>query len=144
MNLGVVAGHLAHLIVAAIWGGMVFFSGVVAPTVFKAMDTSRAGSFLRELFPVYYLVLGIASALAAVAAIAARQFAMADIVVLVAVTAGFGAARLVLMPRVNEARDQVLAGDPTARHRFRRWHSASVAINGLQLIALTVVLVRIY
>jgi hypothetical protein len=144
MTLQAVAGHLAHLIVAGIWGGMLFFAGVVAPTVFKAMDSSRAGAFLREFFPVYYLVLGVAGIVATAAAALATQFTATDAIVLTAVFVGFLAARIQLIPRINAARDLVLAGDAAGPARFRRWHGVSVGVNVLQLLALTVVLVRIY
>ena len=58
------------------------------------------------------------------------------------VGAGFWFARQVLMPRVNRARDEHLAGDVAAGSRFNRLHRTSVAINAVQLLATAAVLVR--
>ena len=52
-------------ILVSIWSGVIiFFSAVVAPTVFKSLEEREAGVFLRAFFPKYYIfgiVLGIAS-----------------------------------------------------------------------------------
>ncbi len=57
----------------------------------------------------------------------------------------FGAvlSRQGLMPRINAARDRMLAGDETSGRRFNQLHRASVVINLLQLLAALVVLVRL-
>ena len=52
-------------ILVSIWSGVIiFFSAVVAPTVFISLEEREAGVFLRAFFPKYYIfgiVLGIAS-----------------------------------------------------------------------------------
>ena len=52
-------------IVVSIWSGVIiFFSAVVAPTVFKSLEEREAGVFLRAFFPKYYIfgiLLGVAS-----------------------------------------------------------------------------------
>ena len=41
-------------ILVSIWSGVIiFFSAVVAPTVFKSLDEREAGVFLRAFFPKY-------------------------------------------------------------------------------------------
>jgi hypothetical protein len=53
------------IIIISIWSGtIIFFSAVVAPTVFKSLDEREAGVFLRAFFPKYYIfgiVLGVIS-----------------------------------------------------------------------------------
>ena len=53
------------IIIISIWSGtIIFFSAVVAPTVFKSLDEREAGVFLRAFFPKYYIfgiVLGLIS-----------------------------------------------------------------------------------
>ena len=53
------------LILVSIWSGVIiFFSAVVAPTVFKSLGEKEAGMFLRAFFPKYYIfggVIGITS-----------------------------------------------------------------------------------
>ena len=52
-------------ILVSIWSGVIiFFSAVVAPTVFKSLEEREAGVFLRAFFPKYYIfgiLLGVAS-----------------------------------------------------------------------------------
>jgi len=52
------------LVIISVWSGVIiFFSAVVAPTVFKSLEEKEAGVFLRAFFPKYYnfgILLGIA------------------------------------------------------------------------------------
>ena len=47
------------------------------------------------------------------------------------------------MPRINQHRDRMLAGDATAEVPFDRLHRLSVWINGAQLLAALIVMVRL-
>ena len=58
---------IAIVAVSALWGGMLFFAAVFAPLVFIKLDAETAGRFIRQVFPVYYLSMGIVSAVAAIA-----------------------------------------------------------------------------
>ena len=49
---------------------------------------------------------------------------------------GFVLARQLLMPRINRARDAEAAGDAGAFRRFQSLHRLSVAINGVQWLAI--------
>ena len=42
---------LAGLALALTWGGMTFFSAVMAPLVFTKLPLETAGAFIREVFP---------------------------------------------------------------------------------------------
>ena len=72
----------AILATAASFGGMLFFAAVVAPLVFARLPAPTAGAFIRQLFPVYYLVMAGCTALAAVLSTA---IAPADALTLAAV-----------------------------------------------------------
>ena len=121
------------LILSLVVGGMAFFSGVVAPIVFKALDTDNGGKFLRAIFPVYYLYMG-AMAIAAMVLLYldGRQF---DSSVLALIAAGFLVARFVLVPRINQFRDAARAGDEQAERSFGRLHRGSVILNTIQFAA---------
>ena len=42
-------------VLISIWiGVIIFFSAIIAPTVFKTLDEKSAGIFLRAFFPKYY------------------------------------------------------------------------------------------
>lgn len=123
---------IAALLSATVFGAMLFFAGVVAPLVFAHFPEDEAGAFIRRLFPRYYDLLAIVSALAAIVALGTLEG-----VILAAVAALFVVSRFWLMPRINAARD---AGAASAQ-RFESLHRASVIINLAQMLALVVVMV---
>ena len=130
----------AGVLVAASFGSMLFFAAVVAPLIFTRLPEDVSGPFIREVFPRYYLALGLATGLAAFAALAERPGLA---LVLALVCAGFVYARQRLMPRINALRDQELAGDSSAAPAFQRAHRGSVVLNTFQMIALLLVLIRV-
>ena len=44
--------------IAGVAGVMLFFSVAVAHTIFNVLPQERAGIYVRQFFPKYYLVLG--------------------------------------------------------------------------------------
>ena len=48
--------NLIHNLITVSLGAMLFFSFVVAPVVFKALDAKNASKFVRKIFPYYYIV----------------------------------------------------------------------------------------
>jgi len=123
---------IAAMLAAAVLGAMLFFAGVVAPMVFAHFPEADAGAFIRRLFPRYYDVLAIASAVGAALALGTFEG-----MILAAVAALFVISRFWLMPRINAARDLGAA----AEQRFEQLHRASVIINLVQMVALIVVVV---
>jgi len=120
---------------------MVFFSFVMAPLIFVKLPPAISGPFIRQVFPVYYLSLGIVSTLAGAAVVLARPLEGA---ILFAVGAAFFFSRQVLMPRINELRDAQLRGDPGAESNAFGWmHRVSVLVNYAQIVALALVLIRL-
>lgn len=128
------------LLSAALFGGMLFFSALVAPLVFARLDPASAAGFIRALFPWYYLMIIVAGGLAATVLLALRPVEAA---VLAAIALAAVFARQGLMPRINRARDSGEAGDGEAAARFARLHRYSVWLNAAQLLAAAAVLVRI-
>jgi len=121
---------------AALAGSMLFFAIVVAPTVFRALPAEAAGSFLRRLFPLYFLWGLVMSLLCTITAIYAAELIVGSICALVAIL--FAYARYSLLSRINRARDRKIDGDgnsnATAQRQFKRLHLQSVLINAAQLI----------
>ena len=120
-------------LVGALVGSMLFFAFTVAPTVFRALPAEHAGSFLRALFPNYYL-WGLIVALLAAALAMATSATVGAACLLVALLFVF--ARQTLMPRINHARDQQLEGIAGAGKRIKVLHLWSVMINGFQMLVL--------
>ncbi len=125
---------------SALFGGMVFFPSVVAPTVFKALDTEDAGRFLRRLFPAYYVFMIVSSLVAAAALYTTPTVAIG---LLVVAGSTFAVMRL-LVPKINAWRDAELAGDEGAARKFEAGHRTSVIVNLLQLLFVAAALVQIW
>ena len=128
----------SQLIIATLFGGMVFFPSVVAPVVFRALDEGGARKFLRALFPRYYTFMIGLSVVGAAALGIAMRWPEAGWMVFVALSTLW--VRQWLMPRINDARDASLTGDDEASARFKKGHTLSVQINMVQMVGVLVVL----
>ncbi len=126
-------GIAAGVVTSAVFGGMVFFAFIYAPLVFNKLPAETAGSLIRSVFPVYYAAMAAAGAVAGLLLLPHWTAA-----VMLAVSAIFLVARFALMPRINAARD---AG---AERRFARLHRLSVIVNFIQMLAVLVVLIRLF
>ena len=124
--------------ISATLGAMLFFAIAIAPAVFQALPADQAGLFLRRLFPRYYAALIFGSSTASLFLLTEHPLA-AGLCALIATSTLW--VRQILVPQINELRDQELAGDPLAGAHFARWHRVSVAINLLQILALAFLLV---
>lgn len=137
------AGLAGGVLAAGVFGGMAFFAFVYAPLVFTKLPAATAGSFIRAVFPVYYRVMGGAAVAAGLLLLPGGEAW-----IMLAVGAAFLAVMLVLMPRINAARDASLAGAEAGRAApaaklFSRLHRASVVINFVQMLAVLGVLLRL-
>ena len=128
------ASMLLIWLTGALAGSMLFFAIAVAPTVFRALPAEAAGSFLRRLFPLYFLWGLLMSLLCTITAIYAAELVIGSICALVAIL--FAYARYSLLSRINRARDRKIDGDTTADRQFKRLHLQSVLINAAQLLLL--------
>ncbi len=126
--IGQLAGVFAE---AVLFGTMVFFAAGVAPMVFRTLEPEAAGRFLRAIFPVYYLVLILASGVAAAAHYAERW----PLAVYALVCVSTIWLRQGLTPAINRWRDAELSGDESAGVRFKQAHRVSVLINLAQMAA---------
>ena len=130
---------IAVIFHAAIIGFMVFFSAVVAQSVFKTLSQKAAGAFLRVLFPrmfIFGLILSLmASAAAAYDGVA--QMALLSIFI----STGFVLNAFVVTPIINKQRDAMLEGDENAGKKFKQFHFVSVAIFLVQLITSSYIVV---
>ena len=124
--------------ISATVGAMLFFAIAIAPAVFQALPADQAGLFLRRLFPRYYAALIFGSSTAGLFLLTEHPLA-AGLCALIATSTLW--VRQILVPQINELRDQELAGDPLAGAHFARWHRVSVAINLLQILAMAFLLV---
>lgn len=130
---------LAAVLVAASLGAMLFFSGVIAPTVFQALPEQQAGAFLRAMFPKYFLING-AIGLVAGALLFTQPVAAG---LLIATGGAMIAVRYALIPRINAARDAWTGGDAAAKATFDRLHRVSVLVNVAEMAVFVFVIWRV-
>lgn len=123
---------------AILLGAMLFFSAVVTPVAFKALEGDNISKYLRALFPHYYLVIIVCGALAALAlALDAHPVPSS----LLAVVAAFALLmRQAVLPRLEALRAGRAAGEPVATRQFKRLHGLSMAVNLAQIVAVAVAL----
>jgi hypothetical protein len=135
---------IAGLALATTFGGMTFFSAVMAPLVFMKLPMDVAGGFIRQVFPWYYLSMGSTALVALVAwSLGSGGILTWQAGLITLVLAGFVFVRQILMPLINQARDAQLAGEKQASRRFNQLHRLSVIINALQWLAVLIVLIGV-
>ncbi len=129
---------LSLFLTALVMGGMAFYAFFMTPLVFYHLERPQAAAFLRNVFPKYYRVMAILSALAALP-IWYRGEAMA----LAVIALIFVLVNLLLLPRINRARDARDAGDDAGEARFKRLHRLSVLINLGQMLGVVFIFFRL-
>ena len=108
----------ALLIASSILGVMLFVSLVMFPVVFGTLTREMAGNFVRKLFPIYHIVLFLASQVAGLLAFTPHLKPIAFLCGLI-----FALHFVLLTPAVNKASD---AGNT---NRFKTLHRLSVLVN---------------
>jgi hypothetical protein len=136
--------RIVYLLSLSFWvGGVVFFSFLVAPVLFRAFSVERAGETVGVIFPGYHK-LGILCGLLAlvslvlVALIERRwpllRLGLLSIMVIMSLYAG-----LVTGPRASELREKIHqkeGGAPSMelKNEFHRLHQQAVFLNGAILL----------
>ena len=110
---------------------MLFFVIVVSPVVFKTLSQDAAARFLRAVFPRLFLAgLFISLAIVMLSFFGKER----DLIFISCViTAGFAINYFFLTPKINKARDAVLAGDEQMEKSFKILHLLSVVIFVVQI-----------
>lgn len=127
---------IALVLVAALFGGMLMFAAIFTPLIHRSLPRDTAVGFTRDVFPVYYRVMGILALVAALPLVPAHAY-WTEIAMLVTAAVGFVFANLVLRPQVNAARDE------NRDSAFKRLHKASMLLNLAQFVLVTLVLIRL-
>jgi hypothetical protein len=109
-------------------GIMLFFSFVIAPTVFKFLPTTESGPYIRKLFPIYYIINAVLALGSLIAIISLQVFN----IIFYANTINlflFALCYFYLMPTINKQKTK-------NNRKFKILHGSSVAINLIQIILL--------
>jgi Domain of unknown function (DUF4149) len=108
---------LSLYLVAASLGVMLFFTVLVAPSIFVVLPAEWAAVYVRAFFPKYYRTLGI---VAVIASFLSGKPAESVALLIGAVIFIFS---LWLTPKINHAKDQ------NQQSLFHRLHILSVVLN---------------
>ena len=110
-------------------GGMVFFPAVVAPAIFSSLDITTSGVVLRRLFPNYYLFIIV---LALIAGFLGKLISVATAAcIFIVVTTVL--VRQILLPKINQWRDEELSGNLDSAKKFSLSHRLTVVLNLIQM-----------
>ena len=118
---------------SVVLGIMLFFSFGVAPVIFKVLKENEARKFVRTIFPYYYCINLILVSLVCIF-LFYKDFINFDFYLLLSVAILFAISLFLLMPMINNARDQ------KKESKFKYLHAVSVIINFLQIFILLYVL----
>ena len=125
---------LSIYLTSIIFGIMLFFSFVVAPTTFTTLNEENARKFIRKIFPYYYTVNLAISILVLICLIILKIFSL-DFYLILSVAVLFAVSNFVLMPMINKFRDE------KQDKKFKQSHFISVVINFVQIILLVTILI---
>jgi len=115
---------ITNYLLSAMIGIMLFFTVVVAPTVFKVLPVEYSSKYVRNFFPKYYATLGLITIVSAfIAPDGNSQLLLAVCAALFVFTLFY------LTGKIN------LAKDEGKSRQFHILHGLSVVINLFQLIA---------
>jgi len=126
--------QISIYLTSIILGIMLFFSFVVAPVTFTALDEENARKFIRKIFPYYYTVNLTISVLVLILFIILKIFSL-DFYLILSVAVLFAVSNFVLMPLINKFRDE------KQDKIFKKSHFSSVVINFVQMILLVIILI---
>ena len=127
--------NLIQNILAISLGIMIFFSFVLAPMIFKILDTENAGKFVRKIFPYYYFVNLIFLSIAIILFIVISSIGI-NFFITLAIGISFIFAQFILMPLINKLKDN------NEEKKFKYAHGLSVVINFVQMTGLIYLLIK--
>ena len=119
--------YLSNLLIAGNIGIMVFFTVVVAPTIFTVLPQEWSAAYVRTFFPKYFLFLGATTTVASALAFTGGIDLVRPLTLLACALVFFFNC-FWLPPRINQARDDKQASS------FKALHWISVGFNMIQLL----------
>ena len=111
--------NIINLLCGLVAGTIVFYSAIVAPTVFRTLGERDASVFLRTIFPKFFLFLTLINVVNVLLALIDGQF---GVMVMAAISAVLMGIAYGIIPMTNRSRDEGL------RQRFAKLHRVSVLL----------------
>jgi len=132
--------HSVYTLILALWvGGISLFTFIVTPEIFRSYGRDAAGEIVGKLFPSYFILTLVLSALALLALPFCRSLfgkagyrwslVLATIAIVINVFVCFK-----LHPEISRVKQEVhsfqsLTEDSPARKTFRKLHAVSATLN---------------
>ena len=129
-----IINQLSIYLISIILGIMLFFSFVIAPVTFTALNEENARKLIRKIFPYYYNVNLVISLLVLIFYVFLKIFSL-NFYLILSVAVLFAVSNFVLMPLINKFRDE------KQDKKFKQSHFVSVVINFVQMILLVIILI---
>lgn len=144
-----------YLLTLSIWlGSVIFFSFIVAPTIFKTLEPQDAAQVIRRIFSKYYIIgiLCAASGIVCVGFLLGRDvFRTLPAILSLLLLAGMGGVdfwlRQAVMPEMNglrqkmyEEKDPDKKGNADLEKAWKSLHRTSVQLNVAVLLCCLVLL----
>ncbi|MBI3399485.1 MAG: DUF4149 domain-containing protein [Deltaproteobacteria bacterium] len=144
-----------HLLSLVIWvGGIIFFSFIAAPSIFKVLPRETAGDVVGDIFPKYWMMGYICSITALVTIIAlsflGRTYPWVRIGLLVLMVGMTFYSGLAVGAKAREVKAQIHTTEDPAkkemlRAEFKTMHKRSAILNGIILaFGLVVIFIMVY
>ena len=108
-------------------GVIIFQSLIIAPTVFKVLEVDKAGIFLRKIFPRFFILIMVCSALMLIL-VALSGSSDKTRFILPAANLVFSGVSYLVIPATNRARED---GE---ERKFKILHSLTVVLTLLMLM----------
>ena len=129
-----IINQLSIYLISIILGIMLFFSFIIAPVTFTALNEENARKLIRKIFPYYYNVNLVISLLVLIFYVFLKIFSL-NFYLILSVAVLFAVSNFVLMPLINKFRDE------KQDKKFKQSHFVSVVINFVQIILLVIILI---
>jgi len=135
-----------YLLSIAFWlGGMVFFSFMAAPSIFKVLPREEAGKVVSDIFPKYYWQGLICGAIALIASFALgmrdrwNSLLIVRTITISVMVIGILYAVVILQPKIQVVKAQIpsfesLSPNDPLRLEFGRLHGRSFSVNAAVLL----------
>ncbi|MBI3353801.1 MAG: DUF4149 domain-containing protein [Nitrospirae bacterium] len=144
-----------HLLSLVIWiGGMIFFSFIAAPSIFKALPRETAGNVVGDIFPKYWL-MGYLCSITSLATIIMlsymeKSYPLLRVSLLVLMTALTFYSGLVVGANAREVKAQIRMVDDVSKKEilkseFNALHKRSTILNiSILILGLAVIFLTAY
>ncbi len=127
---------IVKFVIPFLLGSLLFFTIIIAPTIFSTLDAKNSRSIIRNIFPKLYtwsIILSLINLIVVFSIFSVSLWSSLSFLILIL----YVISRQILMPKIN------ILSDTNDERRFRKYHSLSVTIFIIQVILLLIVYINV-